>query len=38
MLDTSDDKARLTMITGYQGKKTVRVFVDGFGDEPTDTI
>ena len=29
VLDTSDDAARLTLITSYQGTKTVRVFVDG---------
>ena len=27
-LDTSDDKARLTLITSYQGSKMVRVFTD----------
>ena len=29
VVDTSDDMARLTIITARQGKKTVRVFTDG---------
>ena len=38
LLDTSDDKARLMLITGRQGKKTVRVFVDREDDEDMDDI
>ena len=29
VVDTSDDKARLTIITAHEDEKTVRVFVDG---------
>ena len=38
VLDTSDDKSRLTIITSYQGKKTVRVFVDGNGEAANATL
>ena len=38
VLDTSDDAARLTLITSYQGTKKVRVFVDDGGTAPVNAI
>ncbi len=38
VVDSTDDAARLTIITAHQGKKTVRVFVDGNGAADDDTL
>ena len=37
-LDTTDDMARLTIITSYEGDKTVRVFVDGAVDAVANVV
>ena len=38
VLDTTDDMARLTLVTHYEGSKSVRVFVDGAVDAVTDVV
>ena len=37
-LDTTDDTARLRLITSYQGSRTVRIFADGNGEASDATL
>ena len=37
-LDTTDDTARLRLITSYQGSRTVRIFADGNGEADDATL